>query len=280
MMPPPKRPKSDALWSTLCTEADNRQPERKYCNVDNNDVHVASVNSHDAAAAAMSSGQSAHCIEVISTVCCNSPLDLRHTDASRTDDRSVTDDDDATGSRNRTSSTTLRRLLLEPLTSASDSHRSLATTSSVAAASRPAAAYIVERLPPARCRAGLSGTRQAVAPSTAARTRQADVGLSRNLSSGALRRILLNINDNHDVGKHPHRPVSTSLHQSSDCLFVCVTGVSQSQRSSCAESSDARALPHQSTTSCDSSDTASSLLTKYAQFDSRLASSQFTEQLK
>lgn len=274
-MPPPKRPKSDVPWTTLCSEAENCVPEQK-CNNGNN-LDVVSVNAHhvDGTVATLNNGSSTPCTELVAAVSDDLPLDLRRTDAASAGGRH--NSRDASVSRRYPSSTTLRRLLLEPLTSASSSCRSLPTTSSQASASYVAvetfagcpttAADVVQR--PARCRASLNGVCLCPRPVTdrlaAARRRQADIGLSMNLPSAALRHILLNDDDCDD----PHLPVTTSLHQSRDHLFVRRSaGLDRSPVS--AESAVACSLPRQSATSFDNGDSSQALFSKHAQPTGRL----------
>jgi len=274
-MPPPKRPKSDVRWTALCSEAESRLPERTCGSVEDNSFHAASVTVHciDNNVAKLSSGSSTPSTELVAVVSNDAPLDLRRTDVVTAGDRH--DTGDATGSRQLRSSTTLRQLLLEPLTSASDLYRSLPTTSSPASASTAAAgthrgcrttgAYVGTS---ARCRTSLNGV------PAAARAWRTDIGSSSSLPSIALRPILLDDDDNVANRNHPQRSVTTSVCQSSDCLFVRLpssgSGLDRSPGYTIV-----RALPQQSITSSDSRDCsqiASSLPSKCAQLTGRLES--------
>lgn len=285
-MPPPKRPKSEVVWTTLCTEAESGVQERSCCNVDDSlqavsddalldrSYNTQHVHHADHAVAMLNPSTSQPNI-VVSAVSCESPLDLRRTDV---DDRLV-DTGDVTGSRR---ATTLRRLLLEPVTPASDLHRS--ATSPASAAHSECERTVVKHGRTNLC------TQPIVVPSTAACTLKTDTASSRNLPSAALRRILLTVDDYNDADSN--RPVTTSLHQSNDSLFVrlATTGSGLDRSASSVASAVVRALPQQSFSASDNrcvSQTTLSLSSKYAVLTDRLEcrdlvvageESKFTEQ--
>jgi len=282
-MPPPKRPKSDVRWTTMCAEVESRLPERNCGDVDDN-FDVTVVNEHDVddyTAATFYSHSSAPSTELVPAVSCDLPLDLRSAD-------DLHDASDVTGSRQPTRSMTLRRLLLKPLTPPSDSCRPLSTTSSppsaspVAAAThrecRTTAAYVAEG--PARCRTSLNAgglcTQPAALPSAAARAPQTDIGSSRNPPSAALRPVVLNDDDTDDGRKHSQQPLTTK-HQSRDCLVVVglprsPSGLNRSSGS--VASAVARTLPQPPASLCDNRrlQTTSSLSSKYSRLTGRLQS--------
>jgi len=272
-MPPPKRPKSEVVWTTLCTGAESRVQERSCYNVDDS-LHAVSddgmLESHnaqhvnDAVAMLNDDPSTPHPNMVVSAVSCESPLDLRRTDVG---DR--LDTGDVTGSRRATSATTLRRLLLEPVTPSSDLYR--ATTSPASAAHSACQRTVVKQGRTNVC------TQPIAAPSTAARTLKTDIASSRNLPSAVLRRILLTVDDHNDSnGSRPQPSVTTGFPQSNDSLFVrlATTGSGLDRSASSAASAVVRALPHQQSFSASDnryvSQTTLSLSSKYAVLTGRL----------
>jgi len=265
-MPPPKRPKSEVVWTTLCTDAESGVQEQSCCNVDDSFRAVwENVQDVDDAVAMLNDSLSTPRPKiVVSTVSCESPLDLRRTDA---DDR--LDTGDATGSRRPTSATTLRRLLLEPMTPASDRYRS---TSSPATATSVAVAAYRQCQPTVvtQCRTSVC-TQLTAVPYAADRTRQTDNASSRSLPAAALRRILLTVDDYNDVGSnHPQPPVTTRLQQS-NFVRLDTSGSGLDRSPSSAASGVARRLPSFSASDARNvSRTTSSLSRKYALLTGRL----------
>lgn len=255
-MPPPKRPKSDVHWTTLCAEA-----ERNCFDVAVG-CRSASVNEHhvDDSVATSNNGPSA---SAAASECLRDGPAIDVASA-----RKATGDEGPSGSRQLTS---LRRLLLEPVAAASDLRRSPTSSSP---ASPPSAAVNVVDVP-SRC---LDAGRESVAvpAATAARRgRRTDVGPSRNLPSTALRRILLNEDGAGDSHRHPQPPVTRAI-QSAGGLMLrhdpltgsgCDVARSLDSATSAAV---ARAAPQQ----CDNHDSLQTASTpsSYSQLISRIES--------
>lgn len=263
-MPPPKKPKSDVHWTTLCAEAQRSMPDG-YCSDD--DVGSRSTSVNDSVATWNSDPLTSP--PAVASECLG--------DRRRSDDascRQATDDVRPSGSQQPMSSlTSLRRLLLEPATAASDLRPSAATSSTTSSAS---AAHVVEV--PTPCPQSLSnvGLRsQSVAvPTAAADGRPNDGGPDKSLPSAALRRILLNEEVADYSDRHPKPPADCFLLRQ-DRRAVSARDVDRSLDSTSPVSAVGCAASHQSDSSCDDRrrlPTALSLAASYSQLTSRIQS--------
>lgn len=213
-MPPPKRPKSDVRWTTLCAEANGT------CDVSERDTCC------DVAVVCRSSSVSAHHLDasVATSPSASLPASADACLDGRRRRRADSDEGPTSGTSSSSSClTSLRRLLLEPVTTMS--------TSSVPAA------HVVELATAARLGCNLPATSSSRSP--AARP------------SAALRRILLNENSRQH---HPRPPVagrSVVDSAGSQNRFAGGGGDVDGSLDSATSASVAGAPPQSSAGSCD-----------------------------
>jgi len=213
IMPPPKRPKSDVHWTTLCADTESRDPERRRYNVDVS-CHSTPINScddddHDAM---MSSSPATRSQDVSSrpAISAELPLSLQQATADWRPN--------ATGTQHpTTSSTMLRLLLLEPLPPEQDAHKPASLVSPAppcfAFGMRDASRTTdIER--PTQCWAGVNGEGFSAHPDAVSgpNVRRSDAGKLAP-PTAALRRIQLNSEDADDKHRHPSLTAD-------DCLSV------------------------------------------------------------